>query len=120
MGTPDEHIKKYKKNRKLVDEGILEKKYKEWDITVIFYCAVHLIEHNIYINKNMGQRHCKVHKKRNNIIETCDEFKEIRQEYLALYYLSMDARYESENLGAEDLKDAMGLLEKIEHVYNVG
>ena len=46
MPSFDEHIEKYKHNKSFRDKGLLNRdsEFDDWEIVVIFYTCVHLIE----------------------------------------------------------------------------
>ena len=45
MESKQAHLEKYFHNKDFLDNGIKDgSKYPDWEITVIFYCGVHIVE----------------------------------------------------------------------------
>ena len=83
-------------------------KYQDWEVITFFYSALHLVEsycesHGIPIPKSHKAREDVVHRHLN----------EIEEDYLNLYTLSKNARYESE-IKKIDLDGALGYYSTIE------
>ena len=83
--------------------------YRDWEVITLFYSALHLVE-----------RYCEVHgitipKSHNEREETVSKWLDfIIVDYLNLYTLSKNARYES-RINSTDLIDAQAYYSTIEH-----
>ena len=119
MPDYDTHLSCYKHNRKLLDSLILNKDYNDWEITVIFYCAVHLIE-GFFSKSTLSPNglHSDSHRNRFVLINKFKCLKRISGEYQALYNLSILSRYEKNTLKNKDVQDAKAVLKKIETSLN--
>jgi len=77
--------------------------YKDWEITSLFYSAVHLVNSYFILIK---QKIPRSHKTRNRWVE--NELQQIFDEYDSLYWLSRRSRYDTEhqNLTSDEEKEA--------------
>jgi len=97
-------------NSKEASEYLKEKNpyYRDWEVITLFYSALHLVErycevHSIPIPKN--------HKSREDVV--VGWLKDISVDYLNLYQLSKNARYES-LIKNDQLLDAQAYYSTIE------
>lgn len=108
------HLNKYENNKKLIET--LEShhpSFNDWVVTSAFYSALHLVDGTILeISDNNFKP--KDHSTRRQYIAKMKEFKNIRNEYEALYILSRKSRYECVAIKDQDKNDSLEYLAKIE------
>ncbi len=112
MPSTEEHLKKYDENRQLLatNLNIETCEYYNWIVTVSFYAAVHLVEAKLAESGIDSQDHfC-----RNNNVNRFNQFKNIRNEYKALYDKSRIARYDATFMNKKKGQFALKCLAKIE------
>lgn len=122
MTTRIKHENQYKKNISLLqyDPFSSDKcKYKDWKITIIFYAAVHIVEMKLaeFLGEEVG--HTSNHKSRNNIIMIKKEFQTIKTQYMALYRLSRETRYDCIDVKDRKVESAIKCLEHIKKELNI-
>jgi hypothetical protein len=119
MPNNDLHLQQYKHNRELLEIEDLKadkSNYPDWIITVLFYCAVHLVEKEL----SKDNKHNKRHTDRAVDIVQDTKLSVVADQYNALYMQSRRARYDCkifsprEKFSPKDLKDAFTCLEDIE------
>ncbi len=115
MATAQEHIDQWKHNRRFARS--IDGNYRDWQITAIFYTALHLIDAAL---DSLDVQVCD-HAQRNDQVRTNGSFASVRQQYLDLYRISRVTRYDAnpdqwlpaEYLTVADLVN--GLLKPIEN-----
>ncbi len=87
-------------------------KYKDWEITTLFYTALHLVDE--FFIRNQIEYPSKInHHVRNQLVET--HLNAVYADYHLLSTLSIRARYTvGKNVNTEDLVLARALLDNIE------
>jgi hypothetical protein len=90
MGTVEQHITQWKHNRKCA-QGV-DCVYRDWQITIIFYTALHAVD--------AALKHLKIpvsnHEGRNEAVRTNASLASIRTKYLDLYRISKVTRYDAD------------------------
>ena len=118
MPTAEQHLTKYRVNKRLLetDEMSIEKnsKHYEWIITVAFYSALHLIEREMDMNDEIPCNGTTDHKSRNEVIAKTARFRNIRAQYKCLADACWKARYEAGRMNKNDAQTAINNLSKIE------
>ncbi len=64
--------------------------YLDWAITVLFYCAIHLVEMKL---RELGELDNFEHKERDKLINETSLFKNVKREYFQLKRASNKYRY---------------------------
>ena len=91
MPSKELHIFKAEHNKKFLDSVINgNEEYNDWSATVIFYCAVHLVE--AYFAEK-GEHHTK-HVDRKKAMKCESELASVMVSYKAIESLSKAARYD--------------------------
>ncbi len=85
--------------------------FNDWVITGMFYIALHQIE--CYLDEKIGH-HCNTHSQRHDWMSRTADLNRIWYDYRELYDKSMDARYGSATMTADDVSEAEECLEAIE------
>jgi len=112
--TADEHIKKYEKNKELLNKEVFDihnTGYKEWVVTIAFYSALHLVEYKFYKDSKL---HTGNHKARLTNVRINKAYRDIRSDYKYLYDQSIKARYTADIINKDDTKEAIKSLHRIE------
>jgi hypothetical protein len=87
MAKFEQHIAQWKHNRAFARS--IDRKYVDWQVTVIFYTALHAIDAALA----KLQLSVANHEERNRQVETNESFANVRKQYMNLYRLSMTTRY---------------------------
>ena len=113
MPSIEQHKNQYIHNKQLLGNSELNNdSNNDWLITIIFYCAVHLVELSFASGKYGF--HNDGHQQRNLAVRGDVILKDIACEYLTLYNQSIRSRYKCQNLKKSDVKQAMEILQSIE------
>ena len=116
MESKQAHLEKYFHNKDYLDNGIKDgSKYPDWEITVIFYCGVHIVE-AMLAEKNI---HVIDHQDRKDEMENIDNIDDFRDEYIHLYQLSRKARYKCFLPKLKDVYDAQVDLDAIKSAAGI-
>lgn len=101
MAQVDEHIEQAKKNLNFLDEISKIQGYPDWQVTVCFYTALHLINAHLSSKGMQYRKHSDVDNAINpyNALSLCKLPEEVYTAYSTLYKLSRRSRY------LVDLKD---------------
>lgn len=86
----DKHLQQWKHNRRFAKT--IDAIYRDWQITVIFYTALHLVDAAL---ASLGVTVAN-HDMRNDQVKNNGAFQQIRQEYLHLYRISRVTRYDAD------------------------
>jgi hypothetical protein len=90
MANVKQHLDQWKHNRQFAKT--IDRKYRDWQINVIFYTALHVIDAAL---ASLGV--CVVdHSQRNNEVRTNGSFAAVRTQYLDLYRISRVTRYDAD------------------------
>lgn len=89
MASVDQHIAQWRHNRRFAKT--IEPAYRDWQVNVIFYTALHAIDAAI---AKLGLRVTE-HVERNQIVRTNEAFAGVRDPYLNLYRISRVTRYDA-------------------------
>lgn len=84
----DDYLRQWRRNRKC--SASLGSEFVDWQITVIFYTALHAIN---AAAAHLGEKPCD-HKTRNDLVKSNEAFANVRTNYLLLYRLSRFTRYD--------------------------
>jgi hypothetical protein len=86
----EKHIKQWRRNRNFAKK--IDATYRDWQVTVIFYAALHAVD------AALAKLNVKVadHEKRNDTVKSNGSFVEIRDAYMDLYRISRITRYDPE------------------------
>jgi len=90
MATVEKHIDQWKHNRKCAES--IDRKYRDWQINVIFYAALHAVD---AVMSHLGIT-IENHETRNTELRTNESFTGIRVNYLNLYRISKVTRYDAD------------------------
>lgn len=118
LSTYAEHDEKYMHNKEFKSSISDWKKYKDWVITVCFYCGVHMIEAILaqkydYHSINHINRHDHLQKLQSDLSNS-----DIQKQYLKLESLSHKARYSDIcSINDRDVNLAQNYLDSIEEWY---
>lgn len=115
MPAKDKHQEQYALNKKLLKNTVFQidtSEHMDWVITIMFYCAIHLIEKNL-ANINL---HSPTHEIRKSYVFKFGELKSIAAQYISLEIQSRRARYDCSNIKKSDVQTAIEYLEEIEKV----
>lgn len=117
MPSVEQHKKKYEENKEVLDNELNIDKCKryDWIATIAFYSAVHLVEAKLAEN----DVHTTDHTARKGAVDRFGTFREIRNEYKALYDRSRVARYDAYCLNEKKARQALGFLKKIEDEIHI-
>ena len=85
-----QHIEQWKHNRQFA--RTIDRKYRDWQINVIFYTALHIIDAAL---ASLGVI-VSEHTERNQQVRTNGSFAAVRNQYLDLYRISRVTRYDAE------------------------
>ena len=118
MPKGDEHLAKYRKNKKLLDSKEMDlnenSKHYEWIITISFYSALHLIEKEFFEDSSIIVDHSSDHKQRSDVMRKTRRFRNILTNYEKLKTACWKARYDADIMSAKQAKFALENLEIIE------
>lgn len=115
MSSESKHLDQYEHNKNFLNKGIKDPdKYSDWTVTVTFYCGVHLIEAML---AKVGYD-SRDHSDRRVNLKQIPNVNDFQDEYLHLYSLSRQARYDCTKVGCDDLLDAQIDLDAIHSAYN--
>lgn len=107
MSNKDLHQIQYEHNRDFAFNGIKDnKKFIDWQITGMFYCAIHLVEKNLAALNY----HPKSHEDRDDYMRNLPAYNEIKFDYKKLYNLSRKSRYGCFKLDDDDAYNAQTYL----------
>lgn len=117
MDSYDAHINQFNHNKNFLKFGISNNKesFHDWEITVNFYAAIHLIE--AILLKQCSVKNINNHDERKYYIETNPNiFKQnVKRDYFALCSLARTARYSGVlQVTERDSEEAQTRLENIE------
>ena len=90
MPTVQQHVAQWKHNRQFAKT--IDSKYRDWQINVIFYAALHAIDAAL---ASVGVQ-VSEHADRNNHVRTNESFARVRTQYLDLYRISRVTRYDAD------------------------
>jgi hypothetical protein len=90
MTNVERHINQWKHNRQFAKT--IDSKYRDWQITAIFYTALHFIDAAL---ASLGVEVAD-HGDRNNQVLTNGSFAAIRSQYMNLYRISRVTRYDAD------------------------
>lgn len=114
MPTKEQHTKKAECNKKFqaeISKGTLSDAYRCWQIIVLYYEAVHVIDKTL---------HCAGHPDANNHTERKELLKDTSYdlflEYLTLENMSRNARYEFMQFTDNDVSDAKSILYRLNQI----
>ncbi len=112
MPNEQKHREQFTRNKQLLDTDVFGNSHNDWKITVVFYCAVHVIE--TFLSRiNV---HTSNHKARHKSVNQLERLKRISGEYQTLYMMSLKSRYECVRFTESDVNAAVELLKKIEDI----
>ena len=103
MTLVDEHIAKAEKNERLCD-SLIGTEFNDWALTALFYVALHYVD--AYFTMVSGDTP-ESHRDRNIRIRRETALDGIRNQYMSLYVLSIQARYELGTISQSDVTGAM-------------
>ena len=89
MATVEQHIVQWKHNRRFA--RTIECNFRDWQINVIFYTALHAIDAAL---ASLGVKVTN-HAERNEKVRTNASFSGVRNQYLNLYRISCVTRYDA-------------------------
>lgn len=116
MESKQSHLEKYYHNKDFLNNGIKDRdKYPDWEITVIFYCGIHIVE-AMLAEKNI---HVSNHQNRRDAMENIDNIDDFIGEYTHLYQLSRKARYKCFLPKQRDVYDAQVDLDAIKSAAGI-
>ncbi len=86
----EKHVEQWKHNRRFAKT--IDGQFRDWQINVIFYTALHLIDAALAtVDLSVAD-----HTDRNNHVRTNEFFSSVRTQYLDLYRISRITRYDAE------------------------
>lgn len=117
MPNTEEHIRKYKENKKLLETNLNIENcdFYNWVVTVSFYAALHLVEAKL----SESGIDSKDHFARSNNVERFNQFKNIRTQYKTLYDKSRIARYDAAFMNKKKGQFALKCLKQIEEEIKI-
>jgi hypothetical protein len=90
MASVEQHVAQWKHNRRFAKT--IDSKYRDWQINVIFYTALHVIDAALVsLGVNVAD-----HNDRNEQIKSNSSFASVRIQYLDLYRISRITRYDAD------------------------
>lgn len=113
MPSADKHFEQYNHNKSLLNSSLFDPNhtsFRDWVITIVFYCAVHLIERELASNS----LHSGKHSVRSNAIARFQRLRQINPHYNTIYNQSRRARYECCQFSKDDISSLVRLLHEIE------
>lgn len=110
--TADMHKNQAIHNMKFL-ESINKDKYKDWAITVYFYCCVHMVEYFFIKELNQDEKKSNDHKIRNSIIRQESKCNAFCRDYDAIYTLSRMSRYKCIEISNKQVYEAQVCYENI-------
>jgi hypothetical protein len=87
MASVESHINQWKHNREFL--ALIPALYSDWQMTVIFYVAVHAVDTLLAFDKIFPTSH----EFRNGVLYRTNRYAEIRKSYGPMYNLARDIRY---------------------------
>jgi hypothetical protein len=105
------HVAQYRHNLDVLAAPVFSLDNPEnldWAATIIFYCAVHLVEKVLADSQNPF--HCENHNERRRAFTRERRLRQIAAQYHALYNQSIRARYQCARFTRQDIEDALNLL----------
>lgn len=114
MPEADLHYKQYQHNYEILQSPLFRTDNTEnldWAITLVFYCAVHLVEKVLADIDHPYHSDC--HRNRGKAVNRFKKLKKISAEYQALYNQSIRARYNCVRFKKQDIEEALMYLEHI-------
>ena len=117
MPNTEEHIRKYKENKKLLETNLNIENcdFYNWVVTVSFYAALHLVEAKL----SESGIDSKDHFARSNNVERFNQFKNISTQYKTLYDKSRIARYDAAFMNKKKGQFALKCLKQIEEEIKI-
>lgn len=113
MGSRDQHIASYKKNKKLSSSNEITKSENlDWRIIMIYYSALHLLD-STYCNDEVNPHPGNHKKRKRKIYERYSD--RIFKTYKNLEGLSRQARYDCIIMKEKHLNKALRYLNEIEN-----
>lgn len=110
MGSKDQHLELYNKNKKLANSTLISKdENRDWKITMIYYSILHLLDSK-YADFSI---HPNDHIERKEVIQNCIS-KNIYYTYKTLENLSRQSRYDCIKMKSDDVLKAQQLASLIE------
>ena len=88
MAKVEEHIKQWKHNRQFAES--IDSKYRDWQITAIFYAALHAVDAALAQLKITVTDHVR----RNEAVRNNGALLGLKEKYLNLYRISKVTRYD--------------------------
>lgn len=129
MPCTDLHIEKYNHNKSFLNEISSINGFEDWQVTIIFYAAIHYLESLIsvcYDDMLSGEKlipgfkgHSYTHEDRRELLNMTNEFKGGSQyavAYNSLQSNSRKARYECFKITNKTLQNAFKHLKQIEEL----
>lgn len=115
MPSKDEHLLKAKRNEQVA--GALSKDFRDWQVTAIFYAALHYLEMHLAVEGH----HPPSHEKRDPLIIKHRLLQNVWSPYKRLNVLSRNARYYAYTIVDADVNNAKTWLAKIkEYLQSIG
>lgn len=100
MSSESKHIDQYRHNKAFLDNGIRDKnEFSDWAVTVTFYCGIHLIEAMLARTGHNPKNHSE----RRDMLKYIPNRNDFQDEYLDLYNLSRQARYDCITIGKDQI-----------------
>ena len=97
MQTPSDHLTDAARNEEFASAiRTLPTRYPEWEVTVLFYCALHYLDAYLATQGHYPENHFQ----RNRLVRSVSN---VSTEYLYLFQQSIDARYESARFTPEQV-----------------
>jgi hypothetical protein len=90
MADTEQHIRQWKHNRRFAKT--IDSTYRDWQINVIFYTALHAVDAAI---AKLGLRVTN-HDERKKVVLTNGSFAAVRNPFLELYRISRITRYDAD------------------------
>ncbi len=119
MPNNSSHLAQYQKNKELlsVEEMAIDTtRHLDWVITIVFYCAVHLVESELAKKPFCSNDH----RERLEEIKKTSTLQPILNEYHTLFHASKKVRYLCFNYVKKDARRFYSLLEKIANHLKIG
>lgn len=86
----EQHVQQWRHNRAFAKT--IDGQYRDWQINVIFYTALHVIDAALV---SLGVT-VSEHSQRNDLVRTNESFAQVRNQYLNLYRISRVTRYDAD------------------------
>lgn len=114
MPKKEEHHSQYISNKELLSAPVFDldsTQHYDWIVTIVFYCAVHLIEE--YLAKVNGYDSVDHFDRKLRVLAEA-KLRPISSVYLTLYIQSIRARYKCQNITKDDAIKAFKVLTNVE------